>query len=108
MPSPSRNSTRLDYVGHLNAPARRPDLAVIVTAAPHLLEAHLAERGSHSRFEHAGSSAPEVQLHDELAAVLLDDGFPIFRVDTSEFSPQAAVHAIICHASALLSRVQAA
>ncbi|MGI5285225.1 dTMP kinase [Nonomuraea polychroma] len=94
----------LDYVRHLNAPARRPDLAVIVTAAPHLLEARLRERGAHSRFEHDGSSAPEVRMYDDLADVFAVDGFPTFRVDTGEFSPQAAVQAITCHAGALLSR----
>ncbi|MFC7588837.1 dTMP kinase [Nonomuraea antimicrobica] len=97
----------LEYVRHLNAPARRPDLAVILTAAPDLLDARLRERGVHSRFEHDGSSGREVCLYDEFADVLVEDGFPTFRLDTGEFSPQAAVQAITCHASALLSRDQA-
>ncbi|MFI9558896.1 dTMP kinase [Nonomuraea endophytica] len=93
----------LDYIRRLNAPARRPDLAIIVTAAPHLLEERLAERGAHSRFEHDGSSTPEVHLYDQLDAVLAADGFPTMRLDTGEFSPQATVHAITCHVRALLS-----
>ncbi|MGP3956633.1 dTMP kinase [Nonomuraea sp. 3N208] len=97
----------LEYVRHLYAPAQRLDLAVILTAAPHVLEARLRERGTHSRFEHDGSSDPEVRLYDELASVLAEDGFPTFRLDTGEFSPQAAVQAINCRASALLSRNQA-
>ncbi|MFC4009616.1 dTMP kinase [Nonomuraea purpurea] len=97
----------LEYVRRLNAPARRPDLAVLLTAAPHLLDARLRERGTHSRFEHDGSSGPEVRLYDELASVLAEDGFPTFKLDSGEFSPQAAVQAITCHASALLSRNQA-
>ncbi|MCF6471510.1 dTMP kinase [Nonomuraea sp. MG754425] len=97
----------LEYVRRLNAPARRPDLALILTAAPDLLDARLRERGAHSRFEHDGSSGPEVRLYDELADLLIEDGFPTFRLDTGEFSPQAAVHAITRHASALLSRNQA-
>jgi dTMP kinase len=96
----------LDYVRHLNAPARRPDVSVILTAAPHLLEARLRERGAHSRFEHDGSSGAEVLMYDELGNVFADDGFPTFKVDTGELSPQAAVQAISCHASALLSRTQ--
>jgi dTMP kinase len=96
----------LDYVRHLNAPARRPDLAVIVTAAPHLLETRLGERGAHSRFEYSGSSGPEVRMYDELLPALADDGFPTFRLDTGEFSAQATVQAITDHASALLSRTQ--
>jgi dTMP kinase len=98
----------LDYVRHLNRPARRPDVAVIVTAAPHVLEARLRARGAHSRFEHDGSSGPEAAMYDELTVVLADDGFSTFRMDTGEFSPQAAVQAISCHASTLLSRIQQA
>ncbi|WP_433517841.1 dTMP kinase [Nonomuraea sp. CA-143628] len=96
----------LDYVRHLNVPARRPDVAVILTAAPHMLEARLRERGAHSRFEHDGSSGPEVHLYEELRGVFADDGFPTFEVDTGEFPPQAAVQAISWHVGALLSRTQ--
>ncbi|MFI6497196.1 dTMP kinase [Nonomuraea typhae] len=94
----------LQYVRQLNASARRPDLAIILTAAPHILEMRLAERGVHSRFEHRGSSAPEADLYAEHAGFLTTDGFPLYHVDTGEFSPQAAVHAITCHVRALLSR----
>ncbi|GGO82844.1 dTMP kinase [Nonomuraea cavernae] len=102
----SLDGVPLEYVRQLNAPARRPDLAIILTAAPHLLEARLRGRGAHSRFEHDGSSTPEVRLYDELATVLAQDGFPLYTLDTGTFSPQAAVQAITCHASALLSRQQ--
>lgn len=94
----------LDYVRQLNAPARRPDVAVILNATPSLLEARLRERGAHSRFEHDGSSTPEVRMYHDLAlaGVLAADGLPVFSVDTGEHSPQAAVHAITSHVSALL------
>jgi dTMP kinase len=97
----------LSYVRQLNAPARRPDLAIILTAASDLLEARLRERGAHSRFEHDGSSAAEAHLYDEFADILTGDGFPTFQVDTGEFSTQAAVQAITRHTRALLSRNQA-
>ncbi|MGW5689310.1 dTMP kinase [Nonomuraea sp. NPDC003754] len=94
----------LNYIRQLNAPARRPDVAIILTAAPHILEARLRERGVHSRFEHDGSSEPEVRMYDDLADILAADGLPTFRVDTGELSPQAAVRTITGHTSALLSR----
>lgn len=96
----------LEYVRQLNAPARRPDLAIILSAAPHLLESRLRKRGAHSRFEHDGSSSSEVSLYAQLTDVLADDGFPIFALDSGENSPQASVQTITRHVSALLSRHQ--
>ena len=100
----SRDGVLLDYIRHLNSIAPRPDAALLLTAAPALLEQRLRERGAHSRFEYDGSSATEVLLYDELVPVLVGDGFPVFRVDTGELSPQCAVEAVRGHIGGLLSR----
>ncbi|SFK93006.1 thymidylate kinase [Streptosporangium canum] len=100
-----RDGVPLDYIRQLNALAARPDLSVLVTAAPATLEQRLTVRGVHSRFEHDGSSAIEAQLYDELADVLAEDGFPpYYRIDTGEVPPQVAAAAITDRIRRLSSR----
>jgi len=93
----------LDYVRQLNALAPRPHLAVLLTAAPTTLERRLIERGSHSRFEHTGSSAAEARLYDELAQVFADDGFALHRVSTDDISPHIAAAEITARIAEQLS-----
>ncbi|GGS84227.1 hypothetical protein GCM10010156_48520 [Planobispora rosea] len=101
----TRDGVPLDYLRHLNARATRPDLAVLVTADPRLLEERLTTRGAHSRFEHTGSSAIEARLYEETAAVLIEDGFPPYhRIDTGTVAPEVAAAAIIDRISRLSSR----
>jgi dTMP kinase len=45
-----RDGVPLGFIRALNAEADRPDLAVLLTADPDLLEGRLLERGGHSRF----------------------------------------------------------
>lgn len=100
-----RDGVPLDYIRQLNRLADRPDLSVLITAAPATLEQRLTVRGAHNRFEHDGSSAIEAQLYDELADVLAEDGFPpYYRVDTGEVSPQLAATTIADRIRRLSSR----
>ncbi|MEV6859581.1 hypothetical protein AB0M44_01045 [Streptosporangium subroseum] len=69
-----------------------------------MLETRLTTRGVHSRFEHDGSSLAEVTLYGEFAKVLADDGFPLWRVDTGEVSPQVTATAIADRIRRLSSR----
>jgi dTMP kinase len=86
----------LDFVRRLNCLAERPHLAFLITAAPYVLEQRLTIRGSHSRFEHEGSSMAEALLYDELAADTLPaDGFSMHRIDTGDISPQDAVQTML-------------
>src|SRR5689334_22750833 len=41
-----------EFLWHLNAEAKRPDLAVILEADPAVIAGRLAERGPHNRFQH--------------------------------------------------------
>ncbi|MFC0864056.1 dTMP kinase [Sphaerimonospora cavernae] len=102
----TRDGVPLEYVRRLNALALRPDLAVLVTTDPAILEERLALRGAHSRFEHAGSSHVEARLYDDLADVLAEDEFPMYRLDTGDVPPQVAVQAISERISELWSRRQ--
>ena len=92
----SRDGVPLDYIRHLNALADRPHLAILVTAAPPVLEQRLTMRGAHSRFEHEGSSAAEVTLYEDLADVLARadrrrqrDQSPHPRRDARQLGPEA-------------------
>lgn len=100
----SRDGVPLDYIRHLNALADRPHLAILVTAAPPVLEQRLTMRGAHSRFEHEGSSAAEVTLYEDLADVLAADGYAFHRIDTGHQSPQDAAVALTGHILGLSSR----
>lgn len=100
----TRDGVPLEFVRTLNAHATRPASSIIVTADPAILETRLASRGMHSRFEHAGSSAAEAAMYDELAAVLTEDGFQLHRLDTGNISPQDAVDHITDHIGGLWSR----
>ncbi|WP_283139288.1 dTMP kinase [Rhizohabitans arisaemae] len=94
----------LEYIRRLNAPALRPALAIIASAAPDVLEQRLASRGAHSRFEHPGSSDAENRLYATLIEEFAEDGFLPYQVDTGEESPQVAARAIADHVRALWSR----
>ncbi|MET8006269.1 dTMP kinase [Nonomuraea glycinis] len=95
----------LDFIRRLNDLADRPHLALLVTAAPSILERRLAKRGAHSRFEHQGSSSREAHLYDDLAAgALAADGFRLHRVDTGDISPQVATDAVMDLICSLSSR----
>ncbi|MER6825276.1 dTMP kinase [Streptosporangium sp. NPDC000563] len=100
----SRDGVPLDYIRQLNAPATRPNLAVLVTAAAPVLEQRLAVRGAHSRFEHEGSSLAEATLYEDLGDILTSDGFAFHRIDTGHLSPQDAASALTSHILELSSR----
>jgi dTMP kinase len=80
---------RMDGIGwevirQLNDGADRPGLAVILNADPGVIQARLAARGGHSRFERQPrSSYTESGLYHEAAARLADEGWPVLAVDVT-------------------------
>jgi dTMP kinase len=72
-----------DTIWQLNATADRPDLAVILNAAPQVIAARLSSRGgTHSRFERVpGSSRIESELYRDTAPRLVAAGWPVHTVD---------------------------
>jgi dTMP kinase len=73
-----------DTICQLNQGADRPDLAVILNAAPPVIAARLATRGRHSRFERQpGSSQAESDLYHDTAARLTRAGWPAWVIDVT-------------------------
>lgn len=73
-----------DFIAAINAHARRPDLAVILTCDPDELQRRLTVRGSHGRFEDdPGMSRAEVERYDYIAAMLARDGIRTMVLDST-------------------------
>ncbi|HEX8870793.1 MAG TPA: dTMP kinase [Lentzea sp.] len=91
-----------EFLWHLNAEAKRPDLAVILEANPEVIASRLSERGPHNRFQHTpGSSYTEVEFYRQAAETLHDATFEVFKVDCSSRPPEQCA-AMIRHQLTLL------
>lgn len=77
----------LDFVEALNAHADRPDLAVPLTADPHVTAARVVRRGAHDRF-HNGieSTQREIELYQDSGTRLAAKGWPVVKIDTTNRS----------------------
>jgi dTMP kinase len=82
-----------DVIRQLNDDADEPGLAVILNAAPDVIEARLNARGGHTRFERQpGSSRTESRLYHEAAERLAREGWPVCVVDvTTRTAREAAI-----------------
>ncbi|MEV6241054.1 dTMP kinase [Lentzea sp. NPDC051838] len=79
----------LEFLWHLNAEAKRPDLAVILEANPEVIASRLSERDPHNRFQHtAGSSYTEVEFYRHATDSLHGAGFEVFKVDCTSRPPE--------------------
>lgn len=77
-----------DTIWSLNAAADRPDLAVILGAAPTIIAARLASRGGHSRFERLpDASRIESDLYRDTAERLTAAGWPVHQIDCTARTP---------------------
>ncbi|MEV7020150.1 dTMP kinase [Streptomyces sp. DH-12] len=78
----------LDFLRLLNAYAPPPDLAVILTAAPHTIAGRVARAGVTHRFR-ADPTAParEVELYQDAAASIEGMGAKVLGIDTTEITP---------------------
>lgn len=71
-------------VWQLNDGVGVPDLAVIMTATPSLLNTRLAARGAHNRFERdVDSSAREAVRFSEVSDELRRRGWPVWELDVT-------------------------
>lgn len=90
-------------VWQLNDGVLVPDLAVIMTAAPSLLNARLAARGAHNRFERdVDSSAREVVRFSEVSGDLRQRGWPVWEFDATSLEVSEAVALLVAAIVALL------
>jgi dTMP kinase len=73
------------FVAAINAHAQLPDLAVILTCAPEVLQRRLAARGSHGRFEdNPAISLAETERFAEIAAMLAAEGIRTLVLDSTQ------------------------
>ncbi|TDC79966.1 dTMP kinase [Streptomyces hainanensis] len=77
------------FLWRVNAEADRPDLAVILEAAPEVIAERLSERGPHNRFQISpGSSHAEVRFYRPATERLIQAGFDVLRVDVNHLPPE--------------------
>ncbi|MCX9192964.1 dTMP kinase [Carbonactinospora thermoautotrophica] len=78
----------IDTILRINEGVTPPDLAIILTAHPDVIQARLRARGSHSRFEDDPATTwHEVRLYHETADLLRNNGITVEVVDSSSLTP---------------------
>lgn len=85
-----------EFVWLLNERVIQPDLTVMVSGQPDVIEARLAARGAHSRYERAdGSSHVECAYFAEAAKFLRDRGHRVLGVDASYVPAEEVARSIV-------------
>ncbi|MGH3780809.1 MAG: dTMP kinase [Pseudonocardiaceae bacterium] len=83
-------------VWQLNHGVYRPDLSLILTGDPAVINARLRARGGHSRFERAGdNSARESALYARAVADLQGKGWPVETVECTAEGPDLVAARIV-------------
>jgi len=78
------------FLWDLNAEADRPDLCVILEADPDIIARRLVDRGAHNRFQLVpGSSHAEAHFYRQATERLIQAGFDVLRVESSNRPPEA-------------------
>lgn len=98
-----------EFLWQLNAHARRPDLAVILEADPHVIAERLESRGPHNRFQRLpDGSHTEVAYYQQATSILNAVGYTTLCVDCSGREPQQTAAAIRDHLRTLATAKGAA
>jgi dTMP kinase len=98
-----------DFLWQLNARTRRPDLAVILEADPHVIAERLEARGPHNRFQLLpDSSHTEVAYYRQATNCLDAVGYTTVCIDCSSREPQQTAAAIRDHLRTLPTVKEAA
>ncbi|MCX4986912.1 dTMP kinase [Streptomyces sp. NBC_00572] len=85
-----------EFVWLLNERVVQPDLTVMVSGQPDVIEARLAARGAHSRYERAdGSSHVECAYFAEAAKFLRRMGHRVLNVDASHVPAEEVALSIV-------------
>jgi dTMP kinase len=94
----------LAFLMQLNERADRPDLAVILQAAPEAIAQRLLQRGPHNRFQRApDSSRAEVGFYHEAIERLIRSGYNVLTVDVTHVRAEQAAAAIAERLTTLLA-----
>jgi dTMP kinase len=95
----------LHYLWAINRPAPRPTLAVILEAKPATIEARLAERGPHNRFQRLPSSAHmETDFYADATRILAESGYELLTIECTTQTPQQIAATINDRLTALTRR----
>ncbi|MFD8146122.1 dTMP kinase [Streptomyces sp. NPDC059708] len=85
-----------DVVWDMNRYALRPDLSVILTADPEVIEKRLTDRGAHSRYEREpGSTERECAGFRTAGSFLVGAGFQVLQLDATTTSAEDIARAIV-------------
>ncbi|MGW6391264.1 dTMP kinase [Streptomyces sp. NPDC055103] len=85
-----------EFVWLLNEWVVQPDLTVMVTGQPDVIEVRLAARGAHSRYERAeGSSHVECGYFAEAAKFLREKGHGVLTVDATHVPAEEVARTIV-------------
>jgi dTMP kinase len=98
-----------EVVWQLNHGVYRPDLSVILTGDPAVIDARLRARGGHSRFERAeDNSEMETGLYVHAVVNLQQRGWPVVSLDATTDPPETIAAAIVSHIQHVLTEKSAA
>jgi dTMP kinase len=98
-----------EVVWQLNHSVYRPDLVVILTGDPAVINARLRARGGHSRFERAADNSDrETAAYRHAGADLRRRGWPVVSLHATSDSPDTIAAAIMTHVQDVLTRKSAA
>jgi dTMP kinase len=85
-----------EVVWQLNHGVYRPDLAIILTGDPQVIDTRLRARGGHSRFERAeDSSDMEAGLYVHALVELRNKGWPVTTVQATAEPPETIAATIV-------------
>ncbi|WP_308296039.1 dTMP kinase [Streptomyces sp. ISL-96] len=85
-----------EFVWLLNEGVAQPDLTVMVSGQPEVIEERLAARGAHSRYERAeGSSHVECAYYVEAAKFLRGKGHRVLNVDASNVPAEEVARTVV-------------
>jgi dTMP kinase len=85
----------LDFIWAINSQVLIPDISVILTAPPEVLERRLAERSVLSRFEETKGRVAELAYYLEAAQYISDHGFNVVLLDNGHTPLETNVTAVM-------------
>ncbi|MFC0439643.1 dTMP kinase [Kutzneria buriramensis] len=93
-----------EVVWQLNHGVYRPDLSIILTGDPQVIDGRLRARGGHSRFERAeDNSEQETGLYARAITDLRHRGWPVVPLDTTTDAPETIAATIVSRVQHILS-----
>jgi dTMP kinase len=85
----------LPYLTAINRYVEQPDLAVILTARPAVIQRRVARRGAHNRYQTGpNAAAAELAYYAEAADYLHAEGMSVTQIDTTDIEPAQVAAAL--------------